>query len=197
MCCAGGDRTRHHNLLQNQIFQSASLAIPGAEMEKSGLLLPSRPGTLSNALRRPADIYLPSWNDGRPAALDLAITAPQRQDIVAEAAISGLAAARAYSDTKRSHLNTALECEAAGVNFIPLVAETTGAWSTEALTVLKALARAAAQRQGLDTAGVTHLLLQRTSIAIRRANARTHLSRLARATSVGLTSAQLELTAET
>ena len=57
-----------------------------------------------------------------------------------------MAAATAYSHTKRLHANTEAECEAAGLVFIPMVAETTGAWSTEALIELKRIAKAAARK---------------------------------------------------
>ena len=33
--------------------------------------------------RRPAEVYIPSWTGGAPAAFDLAVTSPQRQDILA------------------------------------------------------------------------------------------------------------------
>ena len=106
-----------------------------------------------------------------------AITAPQRPEIVATAACEDLAAATAYSHTKRLHANTEAECEAAGLVFIPMVAETTGAWSSEALAELKRIAKTAAKRSAQDPSLALHGLLESTSICIRRANARAHLAR--------------------
>ena len=102
-CCAGGDRTIRHNAIRNIIFNLCCRAGLRPELEKSGLLLPARPSDPSSE-RRPADIYLPCWTGGLPAALDFAITAPQRQAIVGEAARTPLAAADAYMQSKRDHL---------------------------------------------------------------------------------------------
>ena len=160
------------------MFREAAVALPTAELEKPGLLPPSPCSTSPDAnLRRPADIYLPSWKQGSPVALDFAITAPQRPEIVATAACEDLAAATAYSHTKRLHANTEAECEAAGLVFIPMVAETTGAWSSEALAELKRIAKTAAKRSAQDPSLALHGLLESTSICIRRANARAHLAR--------------------
>ena len=177
-CCAGGDRTRRHNSTRNQVFRTAAVALPSAELEKPGLLPPSPCSTSPDAnLRRPADIYLPSWKQGSPVALDFAITAPQRPEIVASAACEDLAAATAYSQTKRLHANTEAECNAVGLVFVPMVAETTGAWSSEALVELKRIAKAAARRSAEDPSKALHSLLESTSVCIRRANAKAHLSR--------------------
>ena len=160
------------------MFREAAVALPSAELEKPGLLPPSPCNTNPNTNhRRPADIYLPSWKQGSPVALDFAITAPQRPEIVASAAREDLAAATAYSQTKRAHANTEAECEAAGLIFIPMVAETTGAWSVEAMVELKKIAKAAALRSAKDPSKALHELLEATSVSIRRANAKAHLAR--------------------
>ena len=93
------------------------------------------------------------------------------------AASNALAAATEYCNTKRSFENTGAECEAAGVTFIPMVAETTGAWAPESLAVWKQLASAAAIREGKDTDKVLQEMLQSLSVTIRRANAQASLRR--------------------
>ena len=103
--------------------------------------------------------------------------APQRQGIVDRAAATGLAAATEYCNTKRSHENTQAECEAAGVCFLPMVAETTGAWALESLDVWKQLAKATAVRQGRPVATVFTEMMQSLSVTIRSANARAFLRR--------------------
>lgn len=176
-CCAGGDRTRRHNATRNKGFLFAKAAGCNPELEKADLLLPKRPDDTSNNLRRPADVYIPTWTNGLPAALDFAITAPQRQGIVDRAAAAGLAAAIEYCNTKRSHENTQVECEASGIHFLPMVAETTGAWAPESLEVWKQLAKAAAVRQGREAAVVLNEMLQSLSVTIRCANAKAYLQR--------------------
>ena len=125
----------------------------------------------------PADIYLPAWDGGIPVALDFAVTAPQRQDYLRASAAEPLAAAAAYSATKREYKNTAADCASQGVTFQPMVVETSGAWSAEGLQVLRRLAKAAGIRLGKDPGVVLREFLETTSVAVRRANARAHIKR--------------------
>ena len=178
MCNAGGDRVLRHNSLRNFIFRFAARAGLHPELEKPGLLVPARPGNADAALRRPADVYLPCWVNGSPIALDFAVTAPQRQGILADAAKNLLAAAIAYSNHKRAYLDTEAACQAVGVVFQPMVVETTGAWSPEASKVLWMLAKAEATRSGRKTETAFNELLQGASVCVRRANARAELKRV-------------------
>jgi cytochrome c5 len=122
-------------------------------------------------------VYLPPWSDGLPAALDFAVTAPQRQGVFSESAVTALHAAIAYSEQKRLYQNTAQLCEAQGIVFRPMVCETARAWAPEAAALLKQLAQAAAGRLGQPAAKLYRELLQRTSLAVRLSNARAHLKR--------------------
>ena len=115
-----------------------------------------------------------------PVALDFAITAPQRQDIVGEAAHTPLAAAKAYSHTKRSHQGTQDTCEALGIRFQPMVCETTGAWAPETLEVLQLICKAAASHTGTDHSAILQETLTRCAASMRRANARAHFKRHSR-----------------
>ena len=118
------------------------------------------------------------WYDGQPAALDFAVTSPTQPAFVDTASNVALHAASSYSETKRAHLNTATACADAGVTFLPMVCESTGAWATEASAVLKQLAKAAALREGVATSVVYRRLLQRLSLVVRTANAKAQLRRL-------------------
>jgi hypothetical protein len=114
---AGGGRTRRHDAPRNKGLNFARSAGCNPELEKSNLLLPSRPDDTTSTQRRPADIYFPTWTHGLPAALDFAITAPQQQGIVGRAAKNAIAAASEYCGSKRNHDNTQAHCNAAGVTF--------------------------------------------------------------------------------
>ena len=179
MCCAGGDRTLRHNALRNYIFRVAMSAGLRPELERPGLLIPQMPDETGTERRRPADVYLPAWSAGSPAALDFAVTAPQRQEIVMQAARTGLAAAKAYSEHKKAHLNTQGLCSEAGIDFIPMVAETSGAWAPSAMNVLKQMAASVATCSGRKPEIVMQQILQNAAIRIRRANARATLRRAA------------------
>ena len=178
-CVAGGEKTLRHTAVRDTLYRWADRAGLQPEKERAGLPVPpQRPEDVTNQHRRPADIFLPSLN-GVPAALDLAITAPQRQDIVALAGATSLAAATSYAATKASHLNTAALCAQQGVHFMPVVAESTGAWEPEASKLLLQLSRSTAARTGDDAATLHSDLLQELSVVIRSHRARAVLRRRA------------------
>ena len=112
-----GDRVRWHNDTRNEIVRFAADAKQRPSLEKPGLLQP-RPGQANAQLRRPADIYLPSWQGGQAAALDVAITSPQRLDVRTEASTRIGAAAAAYEVFKREYLGTAADCQSHGIAFM-------------------------------------------------------------------------------
>ena len=153
LCSAGGERTLRHNarrdLLQCSWVDRAGLQ---PEREKPQVLLPQRPEDHGLDRRRPADIFVPSYL-GAPLAFDLAVTGPQRLETLAEASRKSLAAI-SYAAVKKAHLDTAATCQAQGVRFLPLVAETTGAWEADAAKVLTHISRAAAAREGADPAAL-------------------------------------------
>ena len=176
-CCgAGGDRTLRHNGLRNRTFRLAQEAGANPEIEKPSLLLPECRAEFVST-HRPADVYLPALQGGMPVALDFAVTAPQRQDIIRSSSVELLAAAASYGQAKRDYKNTAHECELQGVTFQPMVVETSGAWSNESLQVLRMLAKSCGLRTGRGAGTVLQEFLQAAGASIRRANARAHLKR--------------------
>ena len=103
---------QRHNSLRNDFFRFLQAAGLRPELERSGLLLPAWPDEASQARRRPADVYLPAWLGGSPAALDFAVTAPQQQLHLQAAAKEPLAAATAYTSRKLTFESTAEVCQA-------------------------------------------------------------------------------------
>jgi len=178
MCACGGDRVVRHNKTRNEVCRRAATAGLNPELEKAGLLLPARPDSSTTTLRRPADVYLPTWSFGTPAALDFAVTAPQRLENLDQAATQPLAAAVAYEQLKKTHLGTEAACLANGIQFIPMVAESTGAWAPTAAKVLRRIAHGAATSTGRSADDIHSEMLQSLSVTIRRANARAVLKRL-------------------
>ena len=96
-----------------------------------------------------------------------------------QGATSALAAASAYAASKAAYLNTAQLCSQQGVNFVPLVAESTGAWDRVAGQLLLQIACSAAARTGDDSAALHSDLLQELSVLIRSHRARAVLRRRA------------------
>ncbi len=192
-CCAGGDRTRRHNLIRNEAYYSASSAGCLPELEKPGLL-PPRP--LSGSLyedgsrplvpddrpeaRRPADVYIPRWRSGPPAAWDFAVTSGLRDDALVSSATDREAALTRYEDFKQSYKSTSTMCQQSGFSFIPMILEASGGgWGKQARRVWSELAKKHALATGELTSdeesAVT--LLQRLSIILHRENARAILRR--------------------
>ena len=74
MCCGtGGERIARHNHLRDAVFDTAVAAGLGPVKEGTFLL----PG----CDRRPADVLLPNWAQGRDAALDVTVVTPLQQEI--------------------------------------------------------------------------------------------------------------------
>ena len=94
-----------------------------------------------------------------------------------DSSISLGSAASAYEAFKREHLNTAADCQAQGIAFIPMIAEPSGGWGKSAICTLKAIARAAATRSDRSSDSILSEQLQLLSIAVRRAKARAVLRR--------------------
>jgi hypothetical protein len=177
LCMAAGDHVACHIAARNITGRFASTAGFAPTLEKAELLPPRPDDLASSNLRRPADVFLPSWDFGSLAAFDFAIVSPQRQDVLSQASQTSGAAATLYETHKRAHLNTEVECAQQGVIFIPLVAETSGGWGPTGFATLRKLAKVAGQRLGKDEEASLSQLLERLSVAIRSAQARAVLRR--------------------
>ena len=64
-CGWEGERIARHNQLRDALFQTASQAALGPRKEEQAIL----PGSSC----RPADVYLPSWSDGKDVAVDVTV----------------------------------------------------------------------------------------------------------------------------
>ena len=145
------------------------------------MLLKPSPDSLGSNARRPADVYLPNWRHGVPAALDIAVTSPQRQDIVHQASVNQGAAATSYERHKRTYLDTEQDCTSQGIAFVPIVAKVFCGWGTSAICTFKSLAKLADRDLDANNTNEPNrrfrLHLQQSCTAIRRANARAVLRR--------------------
>lgn len=180
VCSGGGDRSRRHNLLRNKVFHLCASAGLSPELEKPGLLQPrplqgslSENGTHHSDARRPADVYIPRWRLGLPAAFDFAVTSGLRADVVTESTQDPSAAVSAYETFKRCHHNTELDCQAQGINFAPLVVEAVGGgWGACATKMFYELAKVKASTSGELKNTTLRQLHQSLGIILHRENAR-------------------------
>ena len=123
---------------------------------------------LDGTARRPGDVLLPSWFQGRDVALDLTVVTPIQGALTVKAAAEGGAAAEHSHREKLAKSYD--ECRVAGVEFIPLACETWGGWHPEALRVIKKLAMQMARHVGKDENTTTCHVLQRLAILLQRGN---------------------------
>ena len=187
VCACGGDRTKRHNLLRNEVFFFCNSSGLSPELERQGLLQP-RPldgcnqedgsSRDANANRRPADVYLPRWRRGTPAALDFAVTSGLRSNVVSRSAVDGSASTKDYEDFKRSYLSTEALCQEEGITFIPVICEADGgSWGPAAHKVWSELAKHKALASGEQDSTIVSRLLQSLGLILHKENARAILRR--------------------
>ena len=134
-CSGNGDRISRHNAIRDVIFSAA----------QSAALAPTKeaPSLMPNSSMRPADILLPTWHQGRPAALDVHVISPLQEQTLAEAATSpGHALQVGIQRKLTSNLST---CRSVGVEFIPLVFETLGGLAEDSISTIYAIGVAVGQ----------------------------------------------------
>ena len=160
-CGANGDRISRHNGLRDALFSAAQSAALAPRLE-APFLVPS-------SSSRPADVFLPNWQAGRPAALDVTVISTMQPLTISGASLSKGHALQIGEQRKLTgHLD---ECSSAGIDFIPLVVETLGGWSARATEVISQLGRLMASRSGSSPSDSTRHLFQRLAICLWRGNA--------------------------
>ena len=110
-CGGNGDRIHRHDSIRDALFSAAQSAALAPRKEFPSLI----PGFSS----RPADVYLPNWKNGQPAALDVTVISSLQQQTLSGAAISPGHALQ-VGKTRKMNAN-ADSCHAVGVFFVPLI----------------------------------------------------------------------------
>ena len=161
-CTGNGDRIARHNAFRDVLFNAAQSAALAPTKEAPNLV----PGSSA----RPADILLPYWCRGRPAALDVSVISPLQRLTLADAASTQ---DHALSVGVHRKLTSNLPaCRAAGVDFFPIVVETLGGWCPDAVATIRSIGRALGQRlNSTDPYDMTKHLFGRLAIALWRGNA--------------------------
>ena len=161
-CGGNGDRISRHNNIRDVVFTAAQSAAFAPSKEAPGLVI----GSLS----RPADVFLPSWSCGRPAALDIHVISPLQQQTLSEASVTPGHALQV--GVQRKLTSNLPACREAGVECIPIVAETLGGLAEDTIFTVRSLGRAIADRTGsMDPISTTRHIFQRFAIALWRGNA--------------------------
>ena len=171
-CHGRGDMISRHDRIQVKIISAYSGALLSPICEQKSLL----PDNNS----RPGDIFLPVWNAGQPAALDVTVTSPLQSSFIIRALEkSGFALSAAVD---RKYKQYAQKCSEVGNLFIPLAFVTFGGFSETVRKTLKRIATLADNRN-LQPAGLSvafSRLSQSVSVTAIRGSAIMLLARDAR-----------------
>ena len=135
----------------------------------------------SAGFRSLADVYIPRWRGGPPAAWDFAVTSGSRLDALVDSVRDPAAALTKYDDFRCSYQDTKSQCQAQGISFIPMVMGAVGGgWGRSARGVWSELAKINALATGeLETESICAvMLLQRLSMTLHRENARAVMRRM-------------------
>lgn len=160
-CGGNADRIFRHNSLRDAVFSAAQSAALAPRKEVPSLI----PGTQN----RPADVYLPCWKRGRPAALDITvISTMQKATIQSAAENQGHALLVAEERKFAAHGAT---CQAAGISFLPLAIETLGGLSDTTVDTISSIGRLIGQRFGISPPESSRQLFQRLAVSLWRGNA--------------------------
>ena len=127
------------------------------------------PSLIPNSHSCPANVYLPNWKRGCPAALDFSVISTLQQATIEGAAITKGHALLVGEVKKLSAYTDA--CQEVGDSFIPMVFETFGGQSTTAVSTIACLRCLLSQRLGIPPAESTRHIFQWCTISIWKGNA--------------------------
>jgi len=137
-CCAkSGDLIVRHNTLRNLVDNLASVGGLSPVLEKKGILGPT-------SGRRPGDVTIMNWSQGKGLAIDVAVTSP-----LAASQIRFVQPCEEYAAT-RKHGKYDASFEGQDFFFSAVVWETLGAVNTEGEDVLRQIFRFAAKQLGRE-----------------------------------------------
>ena len=159
-CGGNRDRIFRHDSIRDAIFSVAQSAALAPRKEAPSLIPSSR--------SRPADIYLPNWKRGQPAALDVTVISTMQQ--LAQAGAASTPGYALHVGEERKMAAHAEACRSVGVLFVPIVAETLGGLSEVAIDTIRSIGLQG-QRLGIPPPDSTRHLFQRLAISLWKGNA--------------------------
>jgi len=157
--CRSPDRVTRHNIIRDWLYNLCQQALLRPILEKANLF---------DSKARPADVYLPCFFSGRGLAIDVSVYTPVQASLVPTSSSQPLAAAASAELQKRKKY--VKDCETKGIDFIPFVLETYGAFGKEALCFLKKITRIISNRSSLSFVSVFSDSIRSLSVALQRHN---------------------------
>ena len=172
LCIAiqGGDVIIRHNALRNTILKACTMAGWNPRPEKPGLIAKSK--------ERPGDVFIPSLNNGKSCATDVAVTHALQPKFIHNAAEVSAGAATRYAITVKDHkYKEVLAKQDISIDFLPLVVDCFGAWDNRAIKFFKQIASSISKRTVKPYAEIISQLMEKMSVCLMRANATALLKR--------------------
>ena len=137
-----------------------------------------KPGLIHNSNDRPADVFVPSLNNGISCAADVAVThALQPNAIHYAAKVAAGAATRYATKVKDRKYKAVLRKQDANIEYLPLVVDCFGAWDNRAILFFKQIANSISKIKYKSYAETINQLMGKLSVCLMRANAKALLKR--------------------
>ena len=136
-CGKYGGWTKRHNLLRDRLFWWCQQGLLLAEREKKGLLGDNR---------KPADLFISSYLNGRDWAFDFVVRSPFRKDIIRHSSLEVLSAAKTPADQKYQTYSGSFETKC--WKFQPVAFEATGGMDDPTAMLIRSIAKSVADRWG-------------------------------------------------
>ena len=125
--------------------------------------------------QRPADVFLPNFFGGQPVAADVTVSHPSQGLTHARdggAQVQSASERAALDKVDQKNRKYRRQCEARGVEFVPLAVCAFGGWLPQGEKLIKDIAERSAARTGRDEGVVQAQFWERLSIALWQGNAR-------------------------
>ncbi len=161
--------TKRHNVGRNLLFDWMKLAHYEPEKEKHGLCI-------NVGKHCPADVYVPIYQDGLPAAIDIGITSPLQPKFIMEASREILAVGNKYHDAKLIKYRNLIDRDL--LVYKPFIVEAFGGMTEDSESILKKLCYDLKGRLRIDFSHLYNLKRRELVVKIWRANAKMVLDRL-------------------
>merc|ERR1712215_448722 len=153
----GSDRIARHHHLRNTIFDAAQMSALAPLKEPLHLIS-------GHEERRPADVYIPQWTNGKGTCLNITVINPLQDATIAQCAVAGdHTVNKAYDDkvTKFGAL-----CTSEGLAFFPLTVNTFGSWHKHLLAVITKLGTQQARHLDKEPGEQIRFLRQHLGISL-------------------------------
>ena len=172
-CGKNGDVVNRHNRLRDVLFESCSRALLRPQLERGATLGETSPQS------RPADVLIPGWSLGQPAAVDVTVAHPLNHEFLNGASATTVHVLAAAEERKRRANSE--KCRELGWVCLPFAMTAYGGLGDEATRLISRLTCRLSVQTGARRSDCTAALLGRLSMTLVRANAQAILKRTATA----------------